>query len=201
MIQRISSRIYSDLTRGSRLFLIAFPFSLAMVALVMWSNSKSSTDVIATSAAVPLIVSYLMIRLIMWMASRIPDMTEEEARRFEREHEMSATAMKVERQRQSDGQDRTTVTITPSGFLIVAFVLGVWCVVAGTISAGIYWCLGLTQAVLMAITIVKWTLTVVAAAAVILCLISFCRESLLRIAKMSHDIFDDPTSMFHGRVS
>lgn len=199
-IQRTNSRIYSDLIRGSRLLIIAFPFSVAMVALVMWSDPKASADVIATSAAVPLIVSYLMIRAIMWLASELPELTEEERRRLEEDHKAHAAAIKVEWRRRHDEKQTTAITVTTAGLLAVAFVLGVWCVVAGAFSALIYWCIGLTQAVSMALSIINWTLGIVAATAVLLCLIRLCRASLLKIAKISHDLFDDPFSVFHGRA-
>ena len=85
-IQKIGSGIFSDLLKGSRLALIVIPISIAAVLVVFWANRAASGDEIAATAAVPLLVSYLMIRGIMGVASGIPDLTVEEKMLLERRH-------------------------------------------------------------------------------------------------------------------
>jgi hypothetical protein len=200
-ILRTSNRIYSELTRGSRIFIIAIPFSVLMVALIAWSDPNASGDLIATSAAVPVMVSYLMIRVIMWLASGLPEPTEEDKRILAEEHRKThTTAIAIEVRSGDDGKSSARITITRSGLLAVAFVLSVWCTIAGSISAGVFWGLGITKATTEAILIVKWILMLVAGSAVLLCLTIFCRAALIKIAKLSHEIFEDPFSMFHGRA-
>jgi hypothetical protein len=183
--RKIGSRIFSDLLRGSRLALIVIPISIIAVLGVFWANKTASGDEIAATAAVPLLVSYLMIRGIMWAASGIPDLTDEEKKALEQRRASEPAPM---------------LTIDISAMLAAAFVLGMWWVVAGSISAGVYWALGLNRAFYAAVASVKWTLFVVGGSAVMICLSMLCRAWLVKIARFSHGVFNDPLSFFHGRA-
>jgi hypothetical protein len=177
----VSNGIFSDLTRALRLSVIAVPVSVITVVVVAWANPAATGDEIATIAAVPLLISYLMIRGIMWLDSATPNPTEEEMRAFERSH---APAFSVE----------------VSATLGLVFVLGMGWVAVGTLSALAYWALGLPHAFAATLSSVKWTLFIAAMAAVIICLMMLCKSWLLKIARASHLLFNDPTSFFHGRA-
>jgi len=125
-----------------------------------------------------------MVRTIMWLASGIPDATAEDVQAFD------------ERRHQHPPQ----FSIEIPGALVVAFVLGMWWLAAGSLSAGAYWSLGLSRAFAVTVSSLKWTCLVVALAAVVICFITLCESWLLKIAKFFHDAFDDPFSFFHGRA-
>lgn len=181
-LKRISSEIFSDLTRAVRLLKIVVPASVAVVGAIAFANRTATGDEITATAVVPLIFSYLMVRAIMWLASGIPEATEEEKLAFERHRRQHPPQFSIE----------------ISGILAVAFVLGMWWIVAGGLSAGAYWALGLTRAFSATALSLKWTCLIVASVAVSICLMTLCKSWLLRIAKFFHDTFDDPLSFFHG---
>jgi hypothetical protein len=181
-IWKVSKGIFSDLTKASRLLVIVVPVAALVVGAIVWARPTVSGDEVAAIAAVPLLISYMMIRGVMWAASRIPDATDEERKAFEQ------------------GQKEHPPQLSISGTLAIAFVLGVWWVVTGSLSAVAYWGLGLNVAFSAVVSSIKWTLLVVSTAAVLICLTTLCRTWLLKIAKFSHDVFDDPFSFFHGRA-
>lgn len=181
---KTSKGIFFDLTRASRLLVIVVPVAVLVVGAIAWARPAISGDELATIAAVPLLISYLMIRGVMWAASRIPEATDEQRKAFE--------------QRQKEHPPQVSISISRT--LAIAFVLGMWWVVTGSLSAVAYWGLGLNVAFSAVISSIKWTLLVVSTTAVLICLMTLCKAWLLKIAKFSHDVFDDPFSFFHGRA-
>src|SRR5882672_7845647 len=121
MIRKINSEVFSDLARGLRLLVIIAPVSVAVVSALALAKPAATGDEIAAIAAVPLLISYLMIRAIMWLASGIPEATEEDRRILE----------------QHRGQHPPQFSIQISGTLAIPFVLGMWWIVAGGLSAGV----------------------------------------------------------------
>jgi len=183
-LKRISKEIFSDLSRGFRLLVIIVPISAAAVCAIAFANPAASGDEIATTAVVPLLVSYLMVRGIMWLASGAAQPSQEEMRAFEEERLRRSPQFSIE---------------IPALFVFV-FLLGMWWIVAGGLSAGAYWALGLTSAFSTTVSSLKWACSIVALDAVLICLITLCGIWLLKIAKFFHDAFDDPFSFFHGRA-
>jgi hypothetical protein len=136
-------------------------------------------DIITTEAIVPLAVSYLMVRIVMLFASGIQLTNEEGMPDFKLENQYH----------------RPSKSLKLSTLLVVAFVVGMWAFVTGSISAGVYWLLGLNEAVGASFFVVKWILRIAATVAVCLCLIEFCKTWLLKIAHAAHRLFDDPDSL------
>jgi hypothetical protein len=186
-LKRTRNRITLDLTRGAKLLLIALAPAALMFAAVYFSDPRASADVIATEAAVPLVIAYLMIRIIMWLASGLPEPTEAQKLQMESERAEAANT------------DRNSVSWAMA-VLAVVFVVGVWCVVNGFCAALVYRALGLRIAFGEALSVVRWVLIGVGTTAVALCLIQLCKLWLLKIARLSHELFENPFSVFHGRA-
>ena len=176
--------MWSDLNRGGRVFLFLLPLSFAGVTLFSIVNPMTSPDVMVTVVAIPLMVSYLMLRLIVLVASGISEPSEAELRAV-----------------RAAGQSATTVKLgTLVTTLGIVFFAGMWIAVAGLASALLYAVLDLQTASKFALSLVRWIFLGVAVAAVFICLVSMCRFWLLKIAKVSRDLFNNPSTIVHGRA-
>jgi hypothetical protein len=173
-LSRTKKRVSTNIRRGVRLSAVVLLPCAASLVLIRYLNPEASFDVVVTEAAVPLVVCYILVRMIALLASGAAKITEEE--RAELEVDI--------RERHALHEVR--------GVLAFAFALGMWIGTIGVISALVYWSLGLAEAVDASMVVIKWILYVAAGSAMGLCLLKFCRRWILVVAKLSRDMFDHP---------
>lgn len=174
-MHKLGQRVANESRRGLRLVALAFMLNLVWVPLLFGISGSHSADEMAVTAAVPLIVSYLMLKAVMWMASGAREMTDDEVR----ETEKLVNANTGNRTRASD-------------VLGILFLIGVWLGVAGFLSFLTYWGIGLYWAMLGALQLVQAILIITAGSAVLLCLIKLCHPWTIRVARFFFDFLDRP---------
>jgi len=168
-------RLYEVLgvRRVASIGLFALPIAFGGVLIVLILNPQMSADEIIGTVAIPLMVSYILVRGAIWVATDIPPMSPEEIASFER--------------LQKNGRHWAFSAIG-----VVVFVGGMWIFATAGLSLVAYYLLGLhwaAQAALLTLRLIFW---VVAISAVQLCLKWLCKIALVKIAHLSRIIFDLP---------
>jgi hypothetical protein len=138
---------------------------------VFWLNPQLSADVATATVMVPLLISYAMIRLVMWIASGASEPTEEQKRAIERDHNSPVSLVQI---------------------LTVAFGIGMWILFTTAFSAVVYWSLGMAWSLDLSVKIMRGILYLVAGAAVFLCIRWLCRTVILKIDDIVHAFLTHP---------
>jgi hypothetical protein len=178
MLSQLQNQFKNDSRRGARIALLALLVSLVWVPILWMAVGEKPLGEMAATAAIPLIVSYLLLRTIGHFASDSQGHTQQR-----RESE----AVKVE--------VRTTGAIALV-FIAAAciFILGVWIISVAGASFLAYTALDIHWAASGSVAVILTTLRVVAVTAITISALALCRESITRIARVSHEIVNHPIS-------
>jgi hypothetical protein len=168
-----------DASRLGRIFLLAFPVAGLAVGFCLWTNPLLSDDEIAVSVSVPLMISYILIRLVILLVSKTKEPTKEEMERFEEMRKQGGT-------------------VEMSFLLAFAFIAGMWAAITDGLSLIVFNLMGLVWAANNAMLFLRVFVLVVATSAVFLCLKMLCRMWIVKIAHWLREIFHFPIPGHHG---
>lgn len=163
-----------DLKRGGRLALISLIVAIAWVPAIAALARPVAPGDLAAVAAIPLIVSYVFVRLIALFVAP-EEMTREQHREMERNDSATSTSDKV-----------------GMVFTIGLFVLGLWTIAVASISYVAYAGLGITWAVQGATTTIRVAAGTVAFMSILICLANLGREWMIKIARFAHNVINRP---------
>jgi hypothetical protein len=171
-------QLANDFKRGGRLLILSFTVSALWVVALFFIEPNVNADEVATAATVPLLISYLMIRGIIWLASGARELSTEEKLEMGKAHK--------------DGR-----SVEISAFLGAVFACGMWLFIAGLLSVGVYYLLGMPWAVRATVKLIEDIMALVAFIAVWLCLSRLCRPWMIKMAKFFHALLDRPIPRPH----
>jgi len=169
----------SDLQRGGRLAVICLVISIAWVPTIAALAAPVPLGELAATAAIPLIFSYVLIRLIMRFASSPEELTHEQRERFEKESPLSSKKMSI-------------VVVIRTLLLAFVFVAGIWIIAVASLSYAAYLALGIAWAARGARETIRITTAIVAITAILICLATLCREWMIKIARLAHEALNHP---------
>lgn len=161
----------NDAARGGRILAITLLVSTIGISWLFWLNPELSGDVATATVMVPLLISYVMIRLVMWIASGASEPTEEQLRAIEKDHNSPMNLVQI---------------------LTVAFGVGMWILFTAAFSAAVYWSLGMAWSLDLAVRIIRSIVYLVGGAAVFLCVRWLCRTVILQIDGLVHAFLTQP---------
>lgn len=164
-----------DASRVARIFALTLPIGALFVTAVALANRQLSIDEIAASVAVPLMVSYLLVRAIIWLVADVPERTPEEIKQLEAAH-----------------TDCQSIAVAIPTAVVVVFVVGIWASITASISLGFYAVLGLSWAFAAALSLLKVVFFIVAVSAISICLVSFCNPWIIKLARFFRVVFHFP---------
>jgi hypothetical protein len=170
MWDQTQSQFKRDIRRGGRLALFCAAISFVWVPAIAWFAAPVQPGDLAAVAAIPLIFSYVLVRLVMRIASGL---SEGPAKNDEPSSKEIAIAL-------------------GEVFLVVLFVVGIWVTLVAALSYVAYLWLGIQWAARGAKQTVQITAAIVAVSAVIICLVSVCRRWIIKIAVLGHEVLNRP---------
>jgi hypothetical protein len=156
------------------------PVAFASVGAIVWLNPKISGDEVAATVAIPLMISYLMVRAIDRLVSELPEVTAEDKERIER--------LKEERH-----------TIDIPAILAIPFMVVAWVCVATGLSVGFYRLLGLTWGFSAALVVLKCAVILIGVISVTMCLKWLFRIGIVRTAYFFRSLSHFPMPGSHRR--
>jgi hypothetical protein len=168
-----------DASRAVKVFVLCLPVALASVAIIVLLNPKIGVDEVAATVAIPLMVSYLMVRMIDWLVSDMPGMTPAEKEQFKRLEEA-----------------HSVVSVPP--LLAISFIVGAWLCIATGVSLGFYKLLDLSWGFSAAISVLRIAFFLVAAISVAVCIKWLFRIWIVRTAQFLRSLFHFPVFVHHS---
>jgi hypothetical protein len=160
----------NDMRRGGRLALFCAAISFVWVPAIALLAAPVPPGELAATAAIPLIFSYVLIRLIMRAASGIEE-----------------TTSKIK-----EPSSKDVVLAFGEVFFAILFVAGIWIVLVSAMSYVAYLGLGIQWAARGAQKTIQITAAIVAISAVIICLVSICQRWIVKIAQLGHEVLNRP---------
>jgi hypothetical protein len=176
MLSLLQNQYRTDGRRAVRIALIALGVSLLWVPALWMAAGEKPVGEMAAVAAIPLIVSYVLLRAIGQFVS-------------------------VSERDRAESEDGVKVVVHGGlallfGLAALIFVFGVWTFAISGLSLLAYEALGIEWAANGAGVVILLTLRVVAGIAITICTLILCKEWIGRIAKVSHEIVNHPIN--HG---
>jgi hypothetical protein len=166
-------------SRVLRVSVLCLPVALVSIAIILWLNSKVSVDELSVIVAIPVMISYLMVRGIDRLFSDVPEMTLEQQERVRRME-----------------QDGSVIAVPP--VIGIIFIAGAWVCVATGLSIGFYKLLGLSWGFSAALSVLKFALLLIAGISVTVCLKCLLRSWLVKTAQFLRSLSRFPTFSHHS---
>ncbi|MFL6350240.1 MAG: hypothetical protein ACJ74Z_00090 [Bryobacteraceae bacterium] len=164
-----------NLSRSAKIFLIAFPLAMLFVLICLWIHPTATGDELACVVTVPLIVCYLLVRGVSWLAASDT-------------HELAAKEA-AEKSHHPSVDESALLTIAAIGF-----VLGLWTITLSLLSFPAYLLLNLGWAARGCLVLIKLSAYLAGSCAGLVTLRLLCREWVLKIARFARSAVNDPVA-------
>jgi len=171
-MSQVSQLLIRDYARGLRLLAVVATLCALWVPFFYFLyRGAQPIDQISPAAAVPMVVSYIMVRAVMRFADE---------------------PMSEETQCQKENGELLKQHSFRSHAMATLFVVSLWIMITAVASMGVYWALGMHWAITASWNLVRVIAAVNAGTAVVLCLTPICKPAVVRIAGIFHQVFNHP---------